>query len=378
MKTSILLPALLVSATFVAAAGEETKKGPLKRIEPARGLFALTNTNNSVIRNGRRLDLFEYPVSGVTNYTVWRNFEPEQGKFNPAGFNRLLTRAAETDKRLGFALLLAARGPEWVFDVTGCEPFETTRTPNRKGMRDKVFHDRCYLHYIETDAGRVLNEPVLDVIDQTVHSFADIVRAHPDRGHLQYIAMTGWPIGNGLELHLPLKYDPFVRFNFDEKGKRLYIQFCKRIVDIYLDAFPEVPLGIAFADKWGVTPEGDPIRSLEVPRAIVGYALERGRELNAQVIPMGLWMAWTGIHRSEGHPMRRAMRDFQKMGATGIALEGPMGSWKHKNYGTIEEQLDFALEMDVIWAQLWHHDIIREGNGATLEKYNERLRAPRR
>jgi len=330
--------------------------------EAPRGLFCTSNTCNWALLNGRRVDLFQCPVDGVLNYVAWRSVEPKQGEYRFPGFDRMLREAEAQDKKLAYHIIAGYHAPDWLFDQAGVEPFLVTRKGKPK---------RMYLPWVETDGVRSLNTKMLDVWRQTVFALAQRVRAH--RGRIWYVAMTGWMESNGLELMVSSDTrEEFERLRWQDGGEDLYVQFCKRVVDVYLDAFPDVPLGIAFTDWFGRTADGKPRRDVGTSERIVAYAVAEGNRRGRVVVPMGLWTGSAGIIGQPHHPMVRLMAKLRRV-APGIAFEGPMGSY---NGGApLRQQLDFARSMGASWMQLWHHDVVHPAYQDTLREYRAKMGA---
>jgi len=307
--------------------------------------------------------LFEFPVDGVLNYVGWGSVEPSQGQYRYPGLDRMAKEAAAKGKRFSYHIIPGSHTPDWVFDQCGQERFWQMEGGKRR---------RTYLPWVTKDGQRVLNTQLLDVWRQTVLAFSRHIHDHPARDRIWFVAITGWPQGNGLELMWGVdRYDDFKQLRWSEGGKELYIEFCQRVVDIYLDAFLDIPLGIAFTDYYGRLPDGTTRRETETSYRIVTYAVTQGNQRGATVIPMGLWSAHPGIIRRPGHPVVKLMRKFRQM-APGIALEGPMGSYK--GYASPREQMEFAIKMRASWMQLWHHDVIYDDYQDTLREFRKKFR----
>ena len=327
-----------------------------------RGLFCTTNTCNWALQDGRRVDLFQFPVDGVLNYVAWRAVEPKQGEYRFPGLDRMLREAEAQDKKLAYHIIAGYHSPDWLFDQVGVEPFRVTRKGKPR---------RTYLPWVETDGVRSLNTKMLDVWRQTVFALAKTVRAHRDR--IWYVAMTGWPEGNGLELMMGSDTrEEFERLRWQDGGEELYVEFCKRVADIYLDAFPDVPLGIAFTDWFGRTPDGKPRRDIGTSERIVSYAVAEGNRRGRVVVPMGLWTGSMGIIGQPHHPLVRLMAKLRGV-APGIAFEGPMGSYS--GGAPLRQQLEFAQRMAASWMQLWHHDVVYPAHQDLLREYQAKMGA---
>ncbi len=312
------------------------------------GLYCTTNTCNWVLKDGKRVDLFTYPIDGVLNYVAWRSIEPKRGEYRFPGLDRMTREAAAQDKKLAYHILAGMHAPDWLFEEAGVKPLAVTRRGKPR---------RMYLPWVEDAAGkRALNAAFLAAWRQTVHAFAKHLRRPPCRDRIWYVAMTGWPESNGLELMMASdSFDEFKKLRWDDGGEELYVEFCERIIDIWLDAMPDFPLGIAFTDWYGRLPNGAPRRDIRTSEKIVSYAVAEGNRRGATVIPMGLWIGGAGIISKPNHPLVRLMKQL-KQSAPGIALEGPMGSYN--GYAPLRDQLTFARDIGASWVQLWHHDVI--------------------
>ncbi len=342
---------------------EPAKTGPPPTVP--HGLFCTTNTCNWVVKDGHRVDLFKFPVDGVLNYVPWRNIEPKRGVFRWAGLGRMTREAKAANKRLAYHILAGIHAPDWLYGQNGVRAFEY-RVRGRKR--------RTYLPWVTENGQRVLNRRMLNIWREVVTALAARIHSDPERGRFWYVAMTGWPEGNGLELMWAVdNAADFRKLEWESGGRRLYIEFCRRIVDIFLDAFPDMPLGIAFTDYYGRTADGGGRREPAVSDAIVGYALRQGKKRGCTVIPMGLWLGNRYILEHPNHPLLRLMRKYRNT-APGIAFEGPMGSYA-KTYAPLEEQLRFAVEFGAAWMQVWHHDVVHKPYRDLLVWYRTRFGA---
>jgi|GEM_PF-3354662 hypothetical protein len=330
---------------------------------PRHGLFALTNTSNWVIQDGKRLNLFDYDVSGVVNYTTWRMVEPAPGILRYPGLDAMLADAERTDKKLSYSILAGIHTPPWVYERAGIEKF--------------VYHDRkrevgSFLPWKIVDGKRVLNTDMLAVWEKTVRAFSEHVYSLPARDRIFYVAITGFPFANGLEVMVGIdNHADFARLGWDREAEDLFIEYGKRVVDIFVELFPDVPLGISYADYYGTDANGQVRRSYRENDEIIGYALERGKIKGVTVVPMGLWLGWKGV-MNETHPLIVQMRKFQK-NSLAVALEGQMGTYKFSDCAPLDEQLDFALKFPAAWVHLWHHDVIHPDYQDSLGTWRPRF-----
>lgn len=362
MKKALLAIALLAGG--IAGRAEPKKNLPETAKPPVHALFALTNTCNWLVVDGKRINLFDGEVDGVVNYTTWNMVEPEQGKFRYPGFDRMINEAGAAGKYLAYNIIPGNHAPKWVYDQ-GIETFEYSMPDGRKC--------RSYLPWNTVDGKRVLNTKLLDIWRHTVTAYSQYLYQHPNRDRISYVAITGFPFGNGLELMVPLNYEDCKRLKYDREAEDLYIEFVQRCVDIFIECLPDFPLGLAFTDYFGANPDGTHRRSTREVDAIMAYAVKKANLKGVTLVPMGLWLGHRGIVNDPKHALMRQMSKFQPQ-VIGIALEGQMGSYKSKNYLPLEEQLDLALNMKASWVQLWHHDIVYGPYQPILKKYREKFR----
>lgn len=338
-KTAILTGvAMLCLAAFSGELPELDRR-------PKPGVYALTNTCNWVLKEGKRVNLFDAPVDGVTNYVTWRMVQPEEDAVRYPGLDRMMKEAADSGKYLSCGILAGIHTPEWVYRKAGipCVTYDTVQ--NRSG----------YLPWIEKDGKRLLNTPFLEVWDESVAKFAARLHSDPGRDRINYVPVTGFPFGNGLELYIPLQKKDFDALNYDAAAQRLYVEFCCRVIDIYMRHLPDFPLGIAFTDWFGATEKGSR-RDLTESAEILEYAIAQGKRKGVTIVPMGLWLGWDGICSNPGHPMMRLYTKSAKSAGFG-AWEGQMDSCRLKCL-PVGTQLELARRNGVTWVQLWHHDCI--------------------
>lgn len=370
MKFIKTLACTLIALTFMPMSGQNVNRSPQEKTlpilspKPSKGLYALTNTSNWYIKNGQRINLFDCEVDGVVNYATWNTVESSEGKFNFSGLDRMLSEARQADKKMAFNIIPGHHAPEWLYEKYDMQ-FHAVTNPQTGKIR------KSYLPWEKVDGKRVLNEKFLKVWRNTVKTYADHIYNSPDRDRILYVAITGWPMGNGLELMWPAQnYEEFKSLDWNAEASAIYVEFSKRVIDIYIEAFPDFPLGIAFTDYYGMEADGTHRRSFTESISIVNYALERAKIKGVSVIPMGLWLGHKGIN--DEHDLIKTMKIFKKE-AIGIALEGQMGTYTSPNYIPLNEQLDIAISLGCSWVQLWHHDITYPEYQPILKKYRAEL-----
>lgn len=328
-----------------------------------RGIYVTTNTCNWVLVEGKRKDLFEYPVEGINNYAGWKDIEKEKGKYTWIGLPRMLDEAKKADKRLAYSILSGIHTPSWVFEKI--EPYYYSYPDGRKV--------RTFLPWKEKDGKRMLNKEMIEIWENTIKEFSNFIHSQPEKDRVAFIFITGWPFGNGLELSLGFSnYEEFKNLKWDIEAEDLYINYCKKVVDVFIKYFPDTPLCIAFTDYYGVNPDGSHRRSYRESEEIVNYAIEKGRENNVKIIPMGLFMGHKGIVDNPNHKLNILMKKFKEKAGV-IGFEGPMGSYKGE-YAPLKEQLDYAVKMGANFVLLWHFDVIYPEYLEIIKNYNEKLK----
>lgn len=328
-----------------------------------KGIFVTTNTCNWVLVEGKRKDLFEYPVEGVNNYVGWKDVEKEKGVYTFIGLTRMLEEAKKADKKLAYSILTGIHAPSWVFEKI--EPYYYSYPDGRKV--------RSYLPWKEVNGERMLNNEMLEIWANTVKEFSRVIHSQPERDRIAFIFITGWPFGNGLELSVGLSnYEEFKKLKWDVEAEDLYIKYCKRVIDIFTKEFSDIPLCIAFTDYYGVEPDGKHRRSYRESEEIVNYAIEKGKENNVKIIPMGLFMGHKGIISNPYHKLNILMKRFKEK-VEMIGFEGPMGSYT-ESYAPLKEQLDYALNMGGKLVLLWHYDVIYPSYFEIIRLYNDKLK----
>ena len=345
---------MLIAAVSNGTAGEL----PALDGKPKPGIYALTNTCNWVQKDGKRINLFETPVDGVTNYVTWRMVRPAEESVRYPGLDRMMREAVDSGKFLSYGILAGIHTPDWVYEKAGIPRVVYDTVQNRGG----------YLPWLETGGRRVLNTPFLEVWEQTVKEFSERLHADPNRDRINYVPVTGFPFGNGLELYIPLGKKDFDALKYDRLSQKLYIEFCCRVIDIFLRHFPDMPLGIAYTDWFGADAEGNR-RDLTESTAILGYAVAQAKKNGAVVVPMGLWLGWDGICTNPDHPMLRLFAKSARTAGFG-AWEGQMGSCERKCL-PLAEQIELARRNRVEWVQFWHHDCICAECVKTLGAYRK-------
>ncbi|MCX7920328.1 MAG: hypothetical protein N3A72_12155, partial [bacterium] len=330
---------------------------------PPQGLFCVTNTANWVVKNGKRINLFSYEaIDGISNYTTWKTVEKESGKYTWIGLDRMLNEAAQSNKKLGYHILAGTHAPDWAYQAANVTSFEYT-SPTRD--RKKV---KTYLPWIEKNGRRELNNGMLAIWSKTIKAYAQYLNQHPNKNRIAYIAITGGPTGNGLEIMWAQdNYSEFSTLSWDENASQLFIEYWKRCVDIFLDAFPNTPLGLAFTDWFGVSALEKSKRSYVESSAIVNCAIKTAQAKGGLVLPMGLWFGKFNPSTVVSHPLVKLLTSFNVPFGLQCELNTPSADF-------LEKLLATAVSLNASWIELWHNDIIRDDYQMVLLKYRTQLR----
>ncbi|WKZ34044.1 MAG: hypothetical protein QY316_06500 [Thermodesulfobacteriota bacterium] len=323
-------------------------------------IYAVTDTSNWVIKDGVRINLYDYKfIDGVTNYIKWSYIESEEGIYNWKGLDRLLTEAALSGKKLSYNILGGDHAPDWAFDKylipayhCWCCETETER--------------RTYFPWIETQNGRYLNTKILEIWERTVENFAGFLKSHQFRNCISYITITGGPTSNGLEIMWSKLYNA-PELNWGSHEEELFIEFWKRLIDIYIRNFSDFPLGIAFADVFPNSSESCQIsRNISISNEIVKYALAEAEQKNAIIRPLGLWFGNIPPELLSSHSL---VEQFWNLGAP-FAVQGHI---RTEDSSRLENMLYAAIDFGANWIELWHSDVIDPNFQEVLIKFREEI-----
>jgi len=313
-------------------------------------IYSVTNTTNWIVSNNKRINLLDKNIDGITNYIRWAQIEPSEGKFDWVGLDRMAKEANDNNKKMSYNILAGAHAPPWLYKYTKPYPYH--------------FHDRAnttYLPWVETKTGRKLNYVVLNKWKSTVNGLASYIYSKGYQKNISYIAITGGPTGNGLEVMWAQdNYAEMRDLNFDREADKLFIDFWKNVIDIYLEAFPDIPLGIAFADYFGLEKNGKIRRNYSIPKEIVNYALARAELKNTKIIPMALWI---GTINPLSYNNSEAIKLLDSFG-TDVALQGEI---KTKSRQQLEQILNLAIRKKAAWIELWDNDILNGDYDETIK-----------
>ncbi|MBN4060992.1 hypothetical protein JYU15_01010, partial [bacterium AH-315-I18] len=251
-----------------------------------QGIYALTNQPYPVRFDGQTVDLLNTPGSaGVTYYDTWRKCEPTQRQWNIRHYENWFAQARKADRKLNIALLAGSHVPDWALDESKSPPYQYMHIKTDSVRRN-------YLPWTIENGHRVLNEPMLKIWRKSVEGFSEKIRSQPEfKKTLGYIAITGGPYSNGLEIMWGVnKMADGSTFAWGPKEDQFLITYWQRCVDIFMDVFPDVPLGLAFTDVYGRKTNGTHRRSTKVPKAIVNYAVQQATQKKVQLIAQGFWI----------------------------------------------------------------------------------------
>lgn len=316
-------------------------------------IIALTDTANWVLdTNGARINLFDYDfIDGLTNYVKWSVLEVEPNVYNWKGLDRLLNEAATSGKKLSYNIISGNHAPGWLFDqkmipAHFCSCCET-------GSK------RTFFPWIESSEGRVLNLSVLEIWENTINNFASYLKGHQFKDSISYVAITGGPTSNGLEIMWSNDY------NSDENRwgsleEELFIEFWKRLVDIFIEKLSDFPLGLAFTDYFPSRNNScSSERKIEISIEILDYAINAALERNAFVIPMGLWFGNISPNLLSTHTLVNLLKTYPI-----FAVQGHLYT---ENEFILENMIEVATEIGSHWIELWHNDILKEEYQGVLE-----------
>ncbi len=359
----------------------QTDKGQALAPPQWEGIYALTNKAYPVEVDGQGVDLLNTPGSaGVTYYHTWRKCEPTKGQWDLSNFEDWFAAALKANRKLNIALLAGSHVPDWALEESQSPPYLYLHVKTNSTRRN-------YLPWTIKDGERVLNEPMLQIWRQSIEQFSQQIRKKPGfEKTLGYIAITGGPYSNGLEIMWGVnKMADGSTFAWGPQEDQFLIAYWQRCVDIFMDIFPDIPLGLAFTDVYGRNANGSPRRNIAVPKAIMNYAVQQAKLKNVQLIAQGFWIGagagdshWGKKHpdqllqRSNTHdyPMLRETHPLQKTllsyrPNTTIAYQGPMGT-STKDYLT--HMIQFARERGALFLELWHHDFANPEYRAILQE----------
>ncbi|OGW42651.1 MAG: hypothetical protein A2132_01740 [Nitrospirae bacterium RBG_16_43_11] len=331
------------------------------KIPVPKGIYAVTNTANWIMEDGKRRNLFEIDfVDGVTNYTRWAEIEKEEGSYDWKSFERMIKEAADNNKKLSYNIISGNHAPDWVYNKAGVHGYEYFNSRKNKRVR-------TYLPWVESGKNRALNSGLLKIWDKTILSFAKHLHNHPLKDSIAYVAITGGPTSNGLEIIWAASdYNEFSKLNWDEEVEGLFIHFWMKVIDIFMEYMPDVPLGLAFTDLFGVNMFGISRRNIEISKTIVDYALKVSKIHNATVVPMGLWLGNIDPDDLRNHPLVRLIRSFN----VSFALQGGLSTLHKKD---MEKMLSLAEDIKSSWIELWHSDILNEDYSRIIKDTRRRI-----
>ena len=332
------------------------------KLSPPRGIFCVTNTANWVVKDGKRINLFSYEtIDGVSNYATWNAVEKESGKYTWTGLDRMLNEAAQSNKKLGYHILAGIHTPDWAYQAANITPIEYTKSAKEQ---KKV---KTYLPWKEKNGNRALNTDMLEIWAKTIKAYAQYLNQHLNKDRIAYIAITGGPTGNGLEIMWAEdNYNEFKTLSWDETASRLLVEYWERCIDIFLDAFPDIPLGLAFTDWFGVSSLGRSRRSYQESTTIVNYALKTAQAKGQLVLPMGLWIGKFEPAKLSFHQLVKLLTSFQVPFGVQGEINSPSAEY-------LQKMLSAIVDLKASWLELWHNDILRDEYRTVVSKYRPQL-----
>ena len=183
---------------------------PAARAEPW-GVFSLTHGA------APRAEALARPyVRGASVRAYWRDFEPQEGRFDWALFDETLARAQRHGKLAAFRVMNGTGTPEWVY-AAGAQAYD----PQDRGVTR-------------------LPLPWDDVFFEKWRAFIGVLARRYD-GHpgVAYVAMS-MPAGRWAELLFPVSLPHLPGYSMAR-----FVDSHRRVLDAYGAAFPHTPLTLA-------------------------------------------------------------------------------------------------------------------------------------
>ena len=183
---------------------------PAARAEPW-GVFSLTHGA------APRAEALARPyVRGASVRAYWRDFEPQEGRFDWALFDETLARAQRHGKKAAFRVMNGTGTPEWVY-AAGAQAYD----PQDRGVTR-------------------LPLPWDDVFFEKWRAFIGALARRYD-GHpgVAYVAMS-MPAGRWAELLFPVSLPHLPGYSMER-----FVDSHRRVLDAYGAAFPHTPLTLA-------------------------------------------------------------------------------------------------------------------------------------
>ena len=155
-------------------------------------------------------------VRGACVRAYWRDFEPEEGRFNWALFDETLARARRHGKKAAFRVMNGTGTPEWVY-AAGAQPYN----PRDRG---------------ETRLPLPWDDLFFEKWRAFVGALGRRYDGHPD---VAYIAMS-MPAGRWAELLFPVSLPEAPGYSMER-----FVESHRRVIGAYDAAFPRTPLTLA-------------------------------------------------------------------------------------------------------------------------------------
>ena len=367
---SRMLPAalvLIVSAAALPGVSEEA------RIRAPRGILFVDNTSNHPPQGK---DLFAYPhTDGVVEYVPWKTLEPAERQYNFSLLVKLIEQARAKGKRLAFGVLTGVHLPAWYRAKHPDQLYRYSQILKREDVGFQNAPREAVLPWLHAQGqgACALNQTFFDSFVAMLEALAAELKSRALLDSVQYVAITGPGIGNGLEVHLPVTlYADWERARFTKEARAALIESWVLCALKFKMLFPATPLAIAVADNFGCRPGSTAENNLAIHDATIGDEILRrimAEETpdNQHVFPMGLWLAdwnkWDGSNRLCAILGQWRAKGYQ------IGMQGHL--MRHKDLAALEATIRSALAAKASWIELWYNDICHDGFEAIPARYAE-------
>jgi hypothetical protein len=269
-------------------------------------------------------------TSGITYYSGWSKLEPNRGKFNLAGLEKVLDLAKTSGKKINLGILPGRWSPDWVF------------SSSKNQMR--------WLHSDEyvASAKNEQSKAVLPWDPNFQHEFKDalieigaLVGKYPTV--VNSVAITGGSNTNGIEMNFIGSDYELKRVGF---SPALYISSWKKFIDFYAEAFPQNDFTLAIHTMYGSQ------RTDLISKEIIAYGKEK---LGGRLRLAALAFTEEGWFKPGNQYADLVLNDAAR---NKPVLQAIRIYSKDKSSSDFRKMISYAKYLKPAWLEVWAEDVM--------------------
>ncbi len=291
-------------------------------------LYAIVRSN---ISQGNLIKVLENPkIAGITYYVGWSKLNPQENIYDFSSLEKILNLNKKYNKKINLGVLTGRWSPDWL-----------------KNKEVKYLYWQHSDNYVEEGKLHEARSPI--PWDNKFNDFFKIfllklsVIVNQNQNVFNAIEITGGSNTNGIETNLICSDKELNRIGFTYSK---YIENWKKIIDAFIDLFPNTDLTLAVHDTYGSK------RTDLVSKKLIKYCTLKNKQrikIAAFAFTEEQW-----FNKGNQYADLILQLDSQNIMLQSIRIYSNMNN-TNQNF---REMLLKADEIDPAWLEIWSEDII--------------------